>query len=167
MKQDTENDMKLVNVNLDQMQVFVVIKKRWNEDKCKCECKELIDKGIWNNGYIWNPSNCESEWDKSCDVGEYLNYANCKCRKKLIDQLVQECSENINEKKLHLNKINDYEKICSSCSVFIVLLVIFFILSISMSSFFIYFHLYLKKSNTGVTKINPSPETVIYKMRFP
>ena len=46
MKQDTENDMKLVNVNLDQMQVFVVIKKRWNEDKCKCECKEVIDKGI-------------------------------------------------------------------------------------------------------------------------
>ena len=21
-------------------------KQRWNEDKCRCECKELIDKGI-------------------------------------------------------------------------------------------------------------------------
>ena len=21
-------------------------KQRWNEDKCKCECKELIDKGV-------------------------------------------------------------------------------------------------------------------------
>ena len=21
-------------------------KQRWNEDKCRCECKELVDKGI-------------------------------------------------------------------------------------------------------------------------
>ena len=21
-------------------------KQRWNEDKCRCECKELIDKGV-------------------------------------------------------------------------------------------------------------------------
>ena len=27
MKQDTQNDMKLVNINVDQMQVFVRIKK--------------------------------------------------------------------------------------------------------------------------------------------
>ena len=30
-----------------------------SEDKCRCECKELIDKGICNKGFIWNPSNCE------------------------------------------------------------------------------------------------------------
>ena len=30
----------------------------WNEDKCRCECKEvLIDKGICDKGFIWNPSN--------------------------------------------------------------------------------------------------------------
>ena len=23
-------------------------KQRWNEDKCRCECKELIDKGMCN-----------------------------------------------------------------------------------------------------------------------
>ena len=33
--------------------------QRSNEDKCKCECKELIDKGICDKGFIWNPSNCE------------------------------------------------------------------------------------------------------------
>ena len=27
-------------------------KQRWNNDKCQCECKELIDKGICNKGYI-------------------------------------------------------------------------------------------------------------------
>ena len=33
-------------------------KQRWNNDKCWCECKELIDKGVCDKGYAWNPSNC-------------------------------------------------------------------------------------------------------------
>ena len=122
----------------------------------------MINKGICGKGFIWNPSNCECECDKSCDVEEYLDYANCKCRKRLIDKLVEEYSEIIDEKELHSNEINDYEKICNSCSVYIVLLIIFFILSIGISSIFIYFHWSLKKSNTGVTNINLSTETVIY-----
>ena len=32
-------------------------KQRWNKDKCRCECKELIDKGVCDKEYIWNPSN--------------------------------------------------------------------------------------------------------------
>ena len=32
---------------------------------------------------------------KSCDVGQYFDYESCKCRKKLIDKLVEKCSENI------------------------------------------------------------------------
>ena len=40
-----------------------------------------------------NPSNCQCECDKSCDVREYLDYENCKCRKKLIDELVEEYIE--------------------------------------------------------------------------
>ena len=78
-------------------------KQRWNNDKCRCECKEVIDKGIYDKGYIWNPSNWEFECDKLCDTGEYLDYANCKCRKRLIDKL--ECSKNIDEKELHPNKL--------------------------------------------------------------
>ena len=58
------------------------IKQRWNKNKCRCECKELIDKGICDKGFIWNPSNCECECDKNCDFSEYLDYENCKCRKK-------------------------------------------------------------------------------------
>ena len=30
----------------------------------------MIDKGVCDKGFIWNPSNCEYECDKSCDVGE-------------------------------------------------------------------------------------------------
>ena len=47
--------------------------------------------------FIWNPSNCECECDKNCDIGEYLNYENCKCRKKLIDQIIDECTKTIEE----------------------------------------------------------------------
>ena len=31
--------------------------------------------------------------------GQYLDYENCKCRKKLVDKLVAECRENIDEIK--------------------------------------------------------------------
>ena len=27
-------------------------KKRWNADKCRCECKELIDKGVCDKEYV-------------------------------------------------------------------------------------------------------------------
>ena len=43
-------------------------------------CKELIGKGRYDEGFIWNPSKCEC--DKSCYVGQYLDYESCKCRKK-------------------------------------------------------------------------------------
>ena len=75
-------------------------KQRWNNDKCRCECKELIDKGVCDKGYAWNLTNCERECDKLCDFGEYLDYENCKCRKRLVDKLVVDCSENIDEAKV-------------------------------------------------------------------
>ena len=73
-------------------------KQRSNDDKCRCECKELIDKGVCNKGFIWNL--CECECDKSCDIGEYLGYEKCKCRRKLVDELVEECTENVEEVKM-------------------------------------------------------------------
>ena len=57
-------------------------KKRWNEDKCRCECKGSIDKDSCDKGLIWSLSDCECECDKPCDVREYLDYKNCKYRKK-------------------------------------------------------------------------------------
>ena len=49
-------------------------RQRCNEDKYRYECKEFTDKGVWDKGFICNPSNCECEFDKSCDFGEYLDY---------------------------------------------------------------------------------------------
>ena len=67
-------------------------KQRWNNVKCRCECKELIDV-ISKKGSIWNPSNCECECDRPCDIGENLDYEKCKSRKKLVDELLEECTE--------------------------------------------------------------------------
>ena len=57
--------MKCVSVNVDL--TVVLNQQRCNNDKCRYECKELIDKGVCNKGYIWNPSNCERKCYKSCD----------------------------------------------------------------------------------------------------
>ena len=126
-------------------------KQRWNEDKCRCECKELIDKGMCDKEFIWNPSNCECECGKSCNIGEYLDYKNCKCRNRLVDKLVEECSENIDGNEILYNEtldiislnaipLNDHKKMCSSCTIYIVLFSVFFITSICISSVFIYFY---------------------------
>ena len=53
-----------------------------------------------NKEFIWNPSNFECECDKSCGVGQYLDYENCKCRKKLLDKLTEECTETDDEVKM-------------------------------------------------------------------
>ena len=92
-------------------------KQHWNGDKCRCECKQIIDKGLCEKGFIWNPSNCECECDKSCDAGEYLDYENCKCRKKLLDKLIEEYTENIDEVKIAECKSVENIHKCSSCTL--------------------------------------------------
>ena len=146
-----------VNVNVDLMQVFVTIKKGGIIINADVNAKNWFICDKW---LISNSSNCECECDKSCDVGEYLDYENCQCRKRLIDKLVEECIEIIDEKNLY-STLNDYEKICSFCTVYIVLFAIFFIIIISISIVFVYFYWYLK-SDTNITNINPRTETVIY-----
>ena len=51
--------------------------------------------------------------DKWCDVSEYLDYENCKCRKKLVDKLVEECTENVEEVKLAKNEKNHKCRFCT------------------------------------------------------
>ena len=82
--------------------------------------------------------------------------------KKLLDELIEEYSESINENEIISVNLNDYGSVCGSCAVCIVLFVIAFLMMIGISSAFIYFYWYLKKSNTVVININPGTETVIY-----
>ena len=115
-------------------------KQQWSGDKWWCECKELIDKRVCDKGLIFNPSKCECECDKSCSIGEYLDYSNCKCRKKLVDPLVEECTENIEETKLvNITVENENKDRCSFSIVHNVLFWIFFIFFIINSGIIIYF----------------------------
>ena len=72
--------------------------------------KELIDKGVCDKRFIWNPSNCECECDKSCDVGEYLDHKNCDCKKKVVAPLIEECTETVEEVKLAKVTLAENEK---------------------------------------------------------
>ena len=112
--------------------------------------------------HIWNPSNCECEFDKACDVGEYLDYENCKCRKKLVAPLIEECTETVEEVKLAKitlaeNKNSDKY---SSCTVYIVLFSIFFTINVGIVIYFVYSHWYLKKD---VLNTDLPIQTTIYE----
>ena len=105
-----------------------------------------------DKGFIWNPSDCECECDKSCNIGEYLDYKNCNCRKKIIDKLVEECSENNYGNEMLYNETLDIisssnNKTSDSCIIYIVLFVIFLITNICICCIFIYFHWYFKKKS--------------------
>ena len=122
----------------------------------------MIDKSICDKRFIWNPTNCEYECEKSYDAWEYLDYENCKCWKLLVDKLVEECSENINDNILTSVTLNYYKNVYGSCTIYIVLLVIFHIHLIRISCTFVYFYWYLKKDHGNITNINANTETITY-----
>ena len=118
----------------------------WNEDKCRCECKEdLINKMVCDKGYIWNPSNCACECDKSCDIGQYLDYKNCVCRKSLVDKLVEECINVIDGDTMYNETLSINPNDCPSGTPYVVLFLVFLSISVIVSSIFIYFHWYKNK----------------------
>ena len=107
----------------------------------------MIDKVKCDDGFIGNTSVCEYECDKLCDVGEYLNYKNCNCRKKLIDKLVEECSEGIDGNKMVRNAtLNDYGRVCDLSTLYILLKIITFIILTGTGNVFIYFYWYTIKN---------------------
>ena len=116
-----------------------------------------------DKGFIWNPSNCECDCDKACDVSEYLGSENCKCRKKLVYKLVDECAETIEEVKLAKITLarneNEYEY--NSCTLYIVLFSILFTINVGIGSYFVYFYQYLKKDVTCV-EFDTRTQTTIY-----
>ena len=128
-------------------------KQRWNKNKCRCEYKELIDKGVCDKGYTWNPSNCKCEYNKSCEFSEYLDYKKCKCRKKLVNKLVEECNETIDEVKLTKITLaeneNSYE--CNSCILYIVLFSVFFTVNVEIGAYFVYYK-YVNCNKKNVSK---------------
>ena len=97
-----------------------------------------------DNGFIWNPGNCECECDKLCNVGEYLDYENCKCRKKLVDKLLEQCTKTVEEVKIAETENENTHK-WNSWTLYIVLFSILFIINVGIGTYFVYIHWYLKK----------------------
>ena len=94
---------------------------------------------MFDKGFIWNPSNSESECDKACDVSEYLDYENCKRRKKLVDKLIDECAETVEEVKLAKITLakNENKYKCKSCTLYIVLFSILFTINVGIGASFV------------------------------
>ena len=117
-------------------------KQRWNKDKCKDTCEEdLIYKGICDKGFIWNPSNCEHECDKSCGIGKFLDDKNCVCRNTLIDKLLEECTDIIDGYKIYNETLNVIPTDdCASYTPDVALFVVFLTTSVIIVGVFVYFY---------------------------
>ena len=113
---------------------------------------------MYDKGFIWNPSNCECE----CDVGEYLDYEHCKCRKKLVDKLVDECTETVEEVKIAQITLAENENSykCTSCTVYVVLMIVVFTLCVGISTYFVYCNWSLVK-NVSHIKFGTCTQTTI------
>ena len=99
----------------------------------------MIDKSSCDKGFIWNSSNCEYEWDKSCNVGEYLDCENCKCWKQIDNKLVEECTQNIDEVKLAKITLAEHGNMCKcSCTLHIELFSVFLTKNIGIGTSFVY-----------------------------
>ena len=57
---------------------------------------------------------------KSCDFSENLDYKNCKCRKILVDKLIEQCTENVDEIKIAGIALFEHGNECV-CSYYFVL----------------------------------------------
>ena len=144
-------------------------KQRWNKDKCTCECKELIDKGVCDKGFIFNPSNCKCECDKSCNNSQYLDYPDCKCKKKIIDPLIVKCTEYDDQTKLvniTVTKNDNQTKIVNktvenSSKVYIILTIVAIVISTGITIYFVYYNWFLIKNKDFCTKYNTQKETII------
>ena len=123
-------------------------KQEWNENKCRCECKEdLVSKFACDKGYMWNPSTCSCESDRYCETGQYLEYKNCVCRKKIIDDLIEQCTSivDMDIKNNTLSKKSDE----SPSNIYFVLFIVFLVLFILFLVVCIY---YWCKNNKAITK---------------
>ena len=74
-------------------------------------------------------------------------------KKKLVDKLIEECTETDDEVKMARITLAEYENVCeTSCTLYIVLFSVFLTVSIGISTVFVYFYWYSKSE--GISSIN-------------
>ena len=93
-----------------------------------------------------------------------MDYENCKCRKKLVDKLIDECTETIEEVKLAsitVKNENSYYE-CSSWILYIVLTIVFLTIFTGISIYFVDYNWSSNKNSVSCIKFNTRKETQIW-----
>ena len=116
---------------------------------------------------MWNPRTCAGKCDKYCEVGQHLDYNNCVCRKKLIDDLIEQCTSIIdieikNGKDIFTNSTVTKNIVTpvnsdNSTNIYLFLFVAVLIVAVLVAAGFIY---YCRKNNT--TKLDNEIYDIAY-----
>ena len=67
------------------------LKQQQNNGTCQCVCKRPIKDRVSQEDFAWNSSIYACDWDKDCNINEYLKHFTCT--KSLLDDLVATCDE--------------------------------------------------------------------------
>ena len=84
---------------------------------------------------------------KSCNFSEYLNYKNYKCRKRLVNKLIDKCTETIAQVRI----VSESKIKCNSCILYIALFSIFFTINVGIGAYFVYYK-YVNRNNKDVSR---------------
>ena len=89
---------------------------------------------------------------------------NCKCRKKLVDKLVHECTKTVEEVRLAKITLAENENSykCSSSTVHIVLMIVFLTIFTGITIYFVYYNWSLIKNNASCINFGFRKETKIW-----
>ena len=98
-----------------------------------------------------------------------IKHENCKCRKKLVDKLVDECTDTVKEAKITLITLakitlaeNESGNKYSSCAVYIVLMIVVFTIFTGITTYFVYYNWPLIKNNVCCIKFGTLKKTKIW-----
>ena len=92
---------------------------------------------------------------KSCNISQYLDYSDCKCKKKIINLIVEECIEYDDDQTKIVNitvtKTDNKTKIVNktvknSYKVYIVLTIVSIVISTVYLIYFVYCNWFLIKN---------------------
>ena len=139
MKQDIYKGMKHVSVNVDQMQFFginsVGIQINVDVNVKNYLIKEYVIKDLFGILVIESANVIKRMMLKNIQTLKI-----CKCRKKLVTPLIEECTETVEEVKLAKTALAENENSykCSSCTVYIVLMIVVFTICAGITTYVLY-----------------------------
>ena len=83
--------------------------------------------------------------------------------KKLVDKLIDECTETIEEVKLaNITIFKNGSSECNSCIVYIVLMIVVFTIFTGITVYLVYYNWSLIKNNISCNKFNTHKEAEIW-----